>query len=82
MCLLEKAKPAEPEPRSNTGPWPLAATVYTEGPKKPAVCGVCSRDPSRMNSPVAECSHCDCPHRGRAWSDRPKVALPADVLAP
>jgi hypothetical protein len=21
-----------------------------------------------MNSAVAECSHVDCPHRGRAWS--------------
>lgn len=34
-------------------------------------CAVCHRNPKRMNSAVAECSHVDCPHRGRAWSDRP-----------
>lgn len=34
-------------------------------------CTVCHRDPKRVNSAVAECSHVDCPHRRRAWSDRP-----------
>lgn len=37
-------------------------------------CATCNRDPQRMNSDVAECSHVDCPHRGRAWSDRPTKA--------
>lgn len=43
---------------------------------KPPVtlCAVCNRDPKRMNSAVAECSHCDCPHRRRAWSERPTRA--------
>jgi hypothetical protein len=27
-----------------------------------------------MNSAVAECSHVDCPHRRRAWSERPTPA--------
>lgn len=31
-------------------------------------CTVCQRDSERMNSRVAECSHVDCPHRERAWS--------------
>ena len=39
-----------------------------------AKCSTCSRDPARMNSEVAECSHCDCPHRRRAWSERPTPA--------
>lgn len=34
-------------------------------------CTVCRRDPGRMNSAVAECSHVDCPHRRHAWSERP-----------
>ncbi len=34
-------------------------------------CAVCARDPERMNSEFAECSHVDCPHRRRAWSERP-----------
>jgi len=37
-------------------------------------CITCGRDPHRMNSAVAECSHVECPHRGRAWSDRPTAA--------
>ena len=41
-------------------------------------CDVCGRDPLRMNSAVAECSHGECPHRRRRaesadrhgeWSD-------------
>lgn len=32
-------------------------------------CTVCHRDPERMNSAVAECSHVDCPHRRKAWSE-------------
>lgn len=53
---------------------PLAGTVYTAGPATPTKCAVCERDPARMNSAVAECSHVDCPHRRRAWSERPKPA--------
>jgi len=34
-------------------------------------CGTCHRDPWRMNSDSAECSHVDCPHRRHAWSERP-----------
>ena len=37
-------------------------------------CSVCNRDPERMNSEYAECSHCDCPHRRKAWSERPSAA--------
>lgn len=37
-------------------------------------CVVCNRDPERMNSAVAECSHVQCPHRRRAWSERPTAA--------
>lgn len=53
---------------------PLAGTVYTEGPKPPAKCAVCQRDPERMNSSFSECSHVDCPHRRHAWSERPTPA--------
>lgn len=36
---------------------------------KPAPkCTVCSRNPARMNSAVAECSHLACPHRRSAWN--------------
>lgn len=35
-------------------------------------CTVCQRNPERMNSDIAECSHADCPHRRRAWSERPQ----------
>ena len=38
------------------------------------VCNVCNRDPARMNSEVAECSHVDCPNRRSAWSERPSRA--------
>jgi hypothetical protein len=38
--------------------------------KKPVMCETCNRDPKRMNSDIAECSHPDCPHRRKAWSDR------------
>lgn len=37
-------------------------------------CNVCNRDAARMNSPVAECSHIQCPHRRSAWSERPSPA--------
>lgn len=37
-------------------------------------CETCGRDPERMNSAVAECSHVSCPHRRRAWSERPTRA--------
>jgi len=38
-------------------------------------CAVCSRDPDRMNNGRdSECSHVDCPHRRRAWSERPSPA--------
>lgn len=42
-----------------------------------AKCAICGRDPKRMNSAFAECSHVDCPHRRRAWSERPQ---PADLF--
>jgi len=38
--------------------------------KRTAVCGTCNRDPERMNSEFAECSHLECPHRRHAWSER------------
>lgn len=34
-------------------------------------CNTCWRDPEQMNSSVSECSHIDCPHRRKAWSERP-----------
>lgn len=34
-------------------------------------CRVCDRDPGRMNSDRAECSHVECPNRRSAWSERP-----------
>lgn len=37
-----------------------------------ALCRTCNRNPERVNSAVAECSHVDCPHRRRAWSERPQ----------
>lgn len=40
-------------------------------------CVVCTRDPQRMNSEFAECSVVDCPHRGKAWSDRPQPGYTA-----
>ena len=37
-------------------------------------CPTCNRDPKRMNSEFAECSHVECPNRRRAWSERPTGA--------
>lgn len=37
-------------------------------------CKTCDRQPKRMNSAVAECSHVDCPHRRTCWSERPAPA--------
>lgn len=37
-----------------------------------APCAVCARNPDRMNSDFAECSHVDCPCRRKAWSERPQ----------
>lgn len=34
-------------------------------------CKTCSRDPKKQTGELWECSHPDCPHRRRAWSDRP-----------
>jgi len=36
------------------------------------VCYVCQRDPALVNSERSECSHVDCPHRRKAWSERPQ----------
>lgn len=32
-------------------------------------CSICHKDPSARNAWNRECSHVDCPHRPRAWSD-------------
>lgn len=37
-------------------------------------CSTCNRDPARMNNEWAECSHPDCTHRRKAWSERPSPA--------
>lgn len=37
-------------------------------------CVVCAREPARINNHMGECSHVDCPHRRRAWSERPSAA--------
>lgn len=34
-------------------------------------CTTCGRDPERMNNDRAECSHPECPHRRKHWSERP-----------
>lgn len=47
------------------------AKVLPRGPFKTVpMCTVCQRNPERCNSDVAECSHIDCPHRGKAWAQR------------
>lgn len=57
-----------------TQPHPLNSTMPVGDPPPPDKCDVCGRNPATMNSDVAECSHVDCPHRRRAWSDRPSRA--------
>lgn len=37
-------------------------------------CTVCHRDPKRMNNTFNECSAWECPHRRKAWSERPTPA--------
>lgn len=37
-------------------------------------CAVCKRDAERMNGPMSECSHIDCQHRRKAWSERPTAS--------
>lgn len=37
-------------------------------------CTVCTRAPQQANSDTSECSHVDCPHRRKAWSERPTLA--------
>lgn len=37
-------------------------------------CTTCNRDPKRVNNEHGECSHRDCPHRRRCWSERPEHA--------
>lgn len=34
-------------------------------------CTTCTRDPLRVNGFESECSHIECPHRRKAWSERP-----------
>lgn len=34
-------------------------------------CSTCNRNPERVNSDIAECSHVECPTRHIAWSERP-----------
>jgi hypothetical protein len=36
---------------------------------KPSVCTTCNRDPARVNNDFAECSHIECTHRERSWSN-------------
>jgi hypothetical protein len=45
-----------------------------------AGCATCGRDPAKVNTWFAECSHVDCPHRRKAWSDGTGIPLapPAD----
>lgn len=47
-------------------------------------CTVCARDPRRMNSEVAECSHVACPHRRSGWcavSVAPRDPFPKNTEA-
>lgn len=36
------------------------------------VCCVCHKTPNTHNNVLWECSHADCPHRRKAWSERPE----------
>lgn len=44
-------------------------------------CQTCRRDHKKVNSDWAECSHVDCPHRRRAWSERPRAGDNKQFLA-
>lgn len=44
-------------------------------------CQTCRRDRTKVNSEWAECSHVDCPHRRRAWSERPRAGDNKQFLA-
>lgn len=44
-------------------------------------CQTCHRDSKRVNSDWSECSHVDCPHRRRAWSERPRAGDNKQFLA-
>ncbi|MEY2655322.1 MAG: hypothetical protein RLZZ524_2350 [Pseudomonadota bacterium] len=35
-------------------------------------CTVCQHDPAKRNNEFSECSHPDCPHRRKSWSERPE----------
>lgn len=35
------------------------------------VCRVCHKHPNTRNNTLQQCSHADCPHRRKAWSERP-----------
>ena len=48
---------------------------------KRADCQTCHRDSKRANSEWAECSHVDCPHRRRAWSEGPRAGDNKQFLA-
>ena len=41
----------------------------------PKLCITCGRDPAKVNSRIAQCSHVDCPCRGPALVDWPLPTL-------
>jgi hypothetical protein len=45
----------------------------------PQRCAICARPPDKVNCSVGECSHIDCPHRRRCWSDGLKTTRSADL---
>lgn len=40
------------------------------------LCTICQRDPERMNSHIAQCSHVECPHRKPVQFE---IITPADM---
>jgi len=36
---------------------------------EPIPCAICGRKPQTVNTEHRECSHVDCPHRPKQWSD-------------
>jgi hypothetical protein len=53
-----------------TVPGNQASVKAVKAKKDKPTCGVCGRDPERMNGEFSECSHLECPHRRHAWSER------------
>jgi hypothetical protein len=63
---------------------PHHAEDATMKPVAASKCELCNRDPKRMNSIVAECSHPSCTHRRNPWTAPtigPRDATPKNTEA-